>query len=482
MANTKQPIIKLNSNGEVASCAKGLDSGQCGYTPGSKVCTKCGAMAVQFKKGYDMENDDMMDEEMTEEELMEKEMLSMMKKPSRVVTAMSDDEDDDMDPPMNLKLDEDLDDDELPTDDEMASIEEEDEEEEKMYGMMPKKKYKMSEEMVDEDMVDDESVDLMAMRKKMRKERLASLGYKADDFDADAFICGFERKVFPGGAPVCDSCPGGCVSESGMPSLLEVEGMVENAINGKVLDSGYSEKADTFVLDVERKDGTPVEVFVDGASGEILGWHRLEMDSVQFKQANQGRVIIGFNDAAEIATKSVQGDVVAVEPDIFEGFDAYAVEIEGIDGKSYDVFVDLEGNILGYDEYTHDEANEIEAEAAEIALKRAYSDDEASEMATKGMAMQDGSMPIKDESDLRNALRAYSRAKDKEAAKLHIMKRARALKLEDLIPVNFVDAATRDMFSEEKTALTAEEGTFLSSLMEFEMLAAEHGVEVETDK
>ena len=96
--------------------------------------------------------------------------------------------------------------------------------------------------------------------------------------------------------------------------------------------------------------------------------------------------------------------------------------------------------------------------------------------------MQDGSMPIKDESDLRNALRAYSRAKDKEAAKLHIMKRARALKLEDLIPVNFVDAATRDMFSEEKTALTAEEGTFLSSLMEFEMLAAEHGVEVETDK
>ena len=62
------------------------------------------------------------------------------------------------------------------------------------------------------------------------------------------------------------------------------------------------------------------------------------------------------------------------------------------------------------------------------------------------------------------------------------MKRARALKLEDLIPVNFVDAATRDMFSEEKTALTAEEGTFLSSLMEFEMLTAEHGVEVETDK
>jgi uncharacterized membrane protein YkoI len=245
--------------------------------------------------------------------------------------------------------------------------------------------------------------------------------------------------------------------------------MVEDAISGKVLDSGYTERLDTFVLDVERKDGTPVEVFVDGTSGEILGWHKIEMDPTEFKSANQGRVVIGFHDAADIAVKSVQGEVIAVEPDIFDGFDAYAVEIDGIDGKSYDVFVDLEGNVLGYDEYTSEEATEIEAEAAEIALKRAYSDESRKEMAQSGSALPDGSYPIADEADLRNAIQAFGRAKDKAAAKAHIMKRAKALKLEDLIPGNWGNKSD----STSEVTAGSEEGKFLSSLMEFELLSAE---------
>ena len=177
--------------------------------------------------------------------------------------------------------------------------------------------------------------------------------------------------------------------------------------------------------------------------------------------------MIGFTDAADIAVKSVQGEVVAVEPDIFEGFDAYAVEIDGIDGKSYDVFVDLQGTVLGYDEYTHEEASEIEAEAAEIALKRAYSDDERADMSKKGYAMSDGSYPIKDESDLRNAVMAVGRAKDPVAAKMHCMKRAKELGREELIPQNWA------MEKSAETTLDAEEGNFLSSLMEFEILSAD---------
>ena len=34
--------------------------------------------------------------------------------------------------------------------------------------------------------------------------------------------------------------------------------------------------------------------------------------------------------------------VNAVEPDVFESFDCYAVEINGVDGKSHDVFVALD--------------------------------------------------------------------------------------------------------------------------------------------
>lgn len=441
MANDKQAIVKLDTDGSLISCAKGSNTADCGYVPGAKICAKCGALAVQAKEYEELAMDD---EEMTNEELnLEKQMVMPKRKPMVAMAQMSDEDD----------MDED--DDEEMMDAPVAAEEEVEEVvEEELEG---------EEEEEEEEDLEEEKM----MRKKMRARRLASLGFKAEDFEEDPFICAFDRKVYPSGHEVCASCPGGCVSESGMPSLLEVEGMVEDAINGKVLDSGYSERIDTFVLDVERKDGKGVEVFVDGSSGEIVGWHKLEMDAVQFKQANEGRVVIGFTDAADIAVKSVQGEVVAVEPDIFEGFDAYAVEIDGIDGKSYDVFVDLQGTVLGYDEYTHEEASEIEAEAAEIALKRAYSDDERADMSKKGYAMSDGSYPIKDESDLRNAVMAVGRAKDPVAAKMHCMKRAKELGREELIPQNWA------MEKSAETTLDAEEGNFLSSLMEFEILSAD---------
>ena len=442
MANDKQAIVKLDTDGSLISCAKGSNTADCGYVPGAKICAKCGALAVQAKEYEELAMDD---EEMTNEELnSEKQMVMPKRKPMVAMAQMSDEDD----------MDED--DDEEMMDAPVAEVEEEVEVE-----------VEAAEEEEEEEEEELDLEDEKMMRKKMRARRHASLVFKAEDFEEDPFICAFDRKVYPSGHEVCASCPGGCVSESGMPSLLEVEGMVEDAINGKVLDSGYSERIDTFVLDVERKDGKGVEVFVDGSSGEIVGWHKLEMDAVQFKQANEGRVVIGFTDAADIAVKSVQGEVVAVEPDIFEGFDAYAVEIDGIDGKSYDVFVDLQGTVLGYDEYTHEEASEIEAEAAEIALKRAYSDDERADMSKKGYAMSDGSYPIKDESDLRNAVMAVGRAKDPVAAKMHCMKRAKELGREELIPQNWA------MEKSAETTLDAEEGNFLSSLMEFEILSAD---------
>lgn len=506
MADRKQLIAKLSSDGEIISCAKGMATNDCGYTPGAKVCGKCGALAVQAKEDedIDMENDDMTIDETTFADDEKAAMAMQRRRPMVASSMMSDDED------------EELDDSEMPSDEEMEAIEEDDEDVEesdieKMESAMaagadpqymavagkkkPGKKMatdgfmcKASETMVNApcaeckggcaptgykmmDDVEEEDEDVMSMRKKMRSRRLATLGYKSDDFDDEPFICGMDRKVYPAGHQVCESCPGGCVAENGMPSLLEVEGMVEDAISGKVLDSGYSEAADSFVLDVERKDGTPVEVFVDGSSGEILGWHKLEMSDIEFKTANQSRVVIGFHDAADIAVKSVQGEVMKVEPDIFDGFDAYAVEIDGIDGKSYDVFVSLEGNVLGYDEYTSEEAQEIEAEAAEIALKRAYSDETRAEMAKEGSALPDGSYPIKDESDLKNAIQAFGRAKDKSAAKAHITKRAKALGLSELIPVNWSGSEKSE--SDGAVVAGSEEGKFLSSLMEFELLSEE---------
>ena len=200
-----------------------------------------------------------------------------------------------------------------------------------------------------------------------------------------------------------------------------------------------------------------------------MGFQKLDSEEFEQKSDYTSLKLVDFSEAAEIAVKSIEGHVVAVEPDVFEGFDAYAVEIDGIDGKSYDVFVALDGEILGYDKYEPEEAEEIEAEAAEIALKRAYDEESRTDMAKGGMAMPDGSYPIKDVADLRNAIQAYGRAKDKEATKAHIIKRAMALGSEDLIPENWVPKDIVDKFSKEKS----EDNQFMASLMEFELLTQE---------
>jgi hypothetical protein len=177
-------------------------------------------------------------------------------------------------------------------------------------------------------------------------------------------------------------------------------------------------------------------------------------------------LLVTFDEAGDIATKSIEGEVISIEPDSFEGIDSYAVEIEALDGKSYDVFVSLDGEVLGYDKYEQEEAEEIEAEAAEIALKRAFSEESREELANSGMALPDGSYPIKTEGDLKNAIQAFGRAKDKEAAKRHIMKRARALGLEKLIPSNW-------MMSQKEDAANIEDEEFKRSLLEFQLLSDE---------
>ena len=495
----KTAVVKLNADGNVVQCAKGLGSEECGYTPGAKVCGKCGAMAMSVKKDEvsvkqakkKLMGMQAMDEDLDEELEMEDDTPEMTEDEDMELV---DVEEEDTDEDEDEDEDEDMVEDDM-TEDDMEAAEKmmygDDDDEMFVRRAAPKKKKKPGMNkmpdgtmMADEDMPDTDDEDMYsdesAVRGKMRKRRLASMGYKTEDFDDTAFVCAFDRKVYPGNATVCDSCPGGCVSEKGMPALIEVEGMAEDMFRGKVLDSGYSDEADLFVVDVERKDGKPVEVFFDGASGEVMGWHMLTQDVMQVKSGLQNKVMISFGEAADIATKSVDGDIIAVEPDVFEGFDVYAVEIEGVNGKSYDVFVSLDGEVLGYDDYTQEEASEIEAEAAEIALKRAYTEESRQEMSKRGYAMADGSFPIKDDADLKNAIQAYGRASDKTAAKAHIMKRAVDLGFEDLIPMSWVskedmEKAKKESSEKSDTSVVekSEESEFLSNLMEFEMLAIE---------
>jgi hypothetical protein len=84
-------------------------------------------------------------------------------------------------------------------------------------------------------------------------------------------------------------------------------------------------------------------------------------------------------------------------------------------------------------------AKSVEGEAdlvqvEELVEKRTFSADERADAADAGQAMPDGSYPIKNVEDLKNAIQAYGRAKDPAAVKRHIIRRARALNAVNQLP------------------------------------------------
>jgi hypothetical protein len=55
-------------------------------------------------------------------------------------------------------------------------------------------------------------------------------------------------------------------------------------------------------------------------------------------------------------------------------------------------------------------------------------------LAERGEALPDGSFPIRNKEDLKDAIQSYGRAKDKSEAKRWIKRRARELDAEDELP------------------------------------------------
>jgi hypothetical protein len=87
----------------------------------------------------------------------------------------------------------------------------------------------------------------------------------------------------------------------------------------------------------------------------------------------------------------------------------------------------------GFDAAT-DLYEERDAIRAEFKQKTALDTEHRKDAAKKGAALPDGSFPINNKEDLKKAIKAFGRAKDKPKAKRHIIKRARALDATDLLP------------------------------------------------
>lgn len=75
-----------------------------------------------------------------------------------------------------------------------------------------------------------------------------------------------------------------------------------------------------------------------------------------------------------------------------------------------------------------------QAGAKALIMKRDFSADQRDKLAETGAAMPDGSFPIANVSDLSNAVQAIGRAKNPDAARQHIISRARALGATDQLP------------------------------------------------
>jgi hypothetical protein len=80
--------------------------------------------------------------------------------------------------------------------------------------------------------------------------------------------------------------------------------------------------------------------------------------------------------------------------------------------------------------------------ASAVAELSKISEEERTGLAEKGQALPDGSYPIRNVGDLKNAIQAFGRAKeeDRPVVRRHIMKRARQLKSADLIPDQWKNA------------------------------------------
>jgi hypothetical protein len=75
-----------------------------------------------------------------------------------------------------------------------------------------------------------------------------------------------------------------------------------------------------------------------------------------------------------------------------------------------------------------------------------FTEEERKKLAESGEALPDGSYPIRNEKDLKNAIKAYGRSNPKDRAKVraHIRKRAKALGKANLVPENWKSAGSMD--------------------------------------
>jgi hypothetical protein len=227
-------------------------------------------------------------------------------------------------------------------------------------------------------------------------------------------------------------------------------------------DENEDKKERDEILNLIKKNQKNIDPsqFTTRTFQEIL-INKRKVDNANEKRSNPAfAALIGSKqkDWKEVAlgvlTKAAMNDFGEAE-ETFEKAESEELE------QAEDLLLKGEAEDDGVD-YTKDEPEDEDDEfskAEELLLgdiiKADFSEKERKKLAKKKEAMPDGSYPIRNASDLSNAIQAFGRAKDPAKTKAWIKKRAKALGKEDMLPDTW-KADTTDFFGEDMDLQKAE--------------------------
>ena len=147
-------------------------------------------------------------------------------------------------------------------------------------------------------------------------------------------------------------------------------------------------------------------------------------------------------------------------------------------GTMWDAIAKTNGNKSAEADVTAKGAEAYDALMADLE-KRAFSKTEREHAAISGQALPSGAFPIKNIQDLKNAIQSFGRAKDKDAAKAHIIARAKALGQTNLIPDNWKNTEAETSKADHNPADLESVRTALISLIKSELDEIARGEENE---
>ena len=223
-------------------------------------------------------------------------------------------------------------------------------------------------------------------------------------------------------------------------------GTARGKVKRIVRDGSYNVPDSDFTI-----SGTPdnpavvIELYRDDKpTGRMVG-HR--MDTLRSSKSLEGGALIKMYSVAQNYPGCQGGWAVVDEDGKLEGCfaskeqaDAYAAK-ENMEEEYEDRIDELKSEMEMKEEMMEQKSiwgsfnPRGVVHRPEVSLfKRDYSSESRRQMAASGQAMPDGSFPIANRTDLRNAIQSVGRASNYDAARRHIVRRARALGASDMLP------------------------------------------------